>query len=65
MKITRTLSNGDVLTVTQDGGRYSVHVSSDTANQGFEGDNGTIREGETLEGITDELELWMGDNINE
>ena len=64
-KVERTLTNGEVLTVEVSGeNTYKAHVSSDTSNQGFEGDNGPIKMGETLDSIADEIESWMNDNLN-
>lgn len=66
--VERTLTNGEVLTVSaiEENGAsyYRAVVSSDTSNQGFEGDRGEIQEGETLDTIADELEMWLNDNIN-
>lgn len=68
MKIIRALSNGEVLTVSseEENGAtyYKARVSSDTSNQGFEGDNGEVKPGENLESIADEIEMWLEDNIN-
>lgn len=62
--VKRVLSNGEELILTHDGDFYKARVSSDVSNIGFEGDNGPIKEGETLENIADEIEMWLEDNIN-
>jgi len=46
-------------------GYYRAFVSSDKSNDGFEGDRGLIKEGETIESITNEIEMWMEDNLND
>lgn len=61
---TRTLTDGSTLTVTVMNGRYDARVSSDIRNIGFEGDEGIVKEGETIDTITDEIEMWMNDNLN-
>lgn len=67
--VIRTLANGETLKVNSavENGTvyYKATVSSDQGNQGFEGDRGEVTEGETLETIADELELWLNDNIQE
>ena len=65
MKTSRTLIDNTTLTVTVEKGKYTATVSSDTRNLGFEGDSGEVKEGETVDSIADELEMWMNDNINE
>lgn len=65
------LTNGEHLVVKEVGedgeagtGFYRAFVSSDKSNHGFEGDRGPIKEGESIESITDELEMWCEDNLN-
>ena len=65
MKTSRTLNDNTTLTVTVENGKYTAKVSSDTRNLGFEGDSGEVKEGETVETIADELEMWMNNNLNE
>jgi hypothetical protein len=66
----RTLSNGDVLaiwrTINENGIQcYEARCSSDIGCDGFEGDNGIIKEGETLSIIANQIEMWMEDNLND
>jgi hypothetical protein len=65
MKTTRTLNDGSILTVKEQDNQYFAKVSSDTRNIGFDGDQGQIKDGETIDSIADELAMWMNDNLNE
>lgn len=67
--VTKTLVNGEVLTLSieEENGAtyYKARVSSDISNTGFEGDNGIVKDGETLESIAEEIEGWLNDNLNQ
>lgn len=67
---TITLTNGEHLVVTMFSNEsnvlcYRASCSSDMCNHGFEGDRGEVKEGETLDSITDELTSRLEDNIKE
>ena len=64
MKTQRTLTNGTILTVELENNQFQSKLSPDYRGLGFEGDFGTLEEGETIETIADSQELWLNDNIN-
>lgn len=69
MKITKTLTNGETLTLEteQENGKtfYRARYSNDPGNAGFEDDRGEIGENETAEEIADRLASWLQENVNE
>lgn len=63
------LTNGETLVVKmflnfEDELCYHAFCSSDRYNEGFSNDRGRVLKNETLDSITDELEIWLNDNIN-
>lgn len=66
------LTDGSTLYVKEVGpdfeegkGYYKAFLSDDKANDGFEGDRGEIKEGETIDSICNEIETWVEDNLND